>query len=440
VWRTDLVDGLIGALIKDELAVGGSHPLLEAIHDVLRGDARGRLADGSALPPLVVNLKALLAASGLMPEVKPRDIDLDLLNERQREQSRLLHRLRILGIRGFTRTDGTDFSSRTDLTRLWERWRVQWSPDFDSSAIEAARYGPTLAEAAANRLSEQAMSIDHSSEKGALLLVEASIADLNSLAAALHARLIDTLRADGEFLSVTAALGHLLYLYKFDESMGSQGRADVGAILREAFQRGMWLLEVLGQMIDPDGKTVNGVAALLDTFERCQHALTLDRGEFIDVLSRVSSDRSQGPALRGASIGALWVLGSADAERVRSELRLFANPDHLGDFLTGLFALARELAQRELKLILAIDDAMGAFAAEDFLTALPSLRLAFTFFTPREKHHLASSLLEALGMTEQESTRAALEVLPQDAARALAIESRLFAALARYGLRGVDPS
>jgi hypothetical protein len=440
VWRTDLVDGLIGALIKDELASGGSHPLLEAIHDVLRGNARGRLAEGSALPPLVHDLKTLLTAHGLTPEIKPRDVDLDLLDATQRNQSRLLHRLRILAIRGFNRTNGTDFSARKDLARLWERWSVQWSPEFDSSAIEAARYGPTLAEAAANRLAEQGKSVERSANKGALLLVDASLADLNSLAAALHAQLVVIVREDGEILSVTAALGHLLYLYKFDESMGTQGRADVGAILREAFSRGLWLLEILGQMIDPDGQTVNGVLSLLDTFERCEHALSLNRLEFTDVLSRVSSDRSQGPSLRGAAIGALWVLGNADAQRVRTELRLFSDPDHLGDFLTGLFAVARELVQRDQDLILAIDDALGIFSADDFLTALPSLRLAFTFFTPREKHHMASSLLEALGINEHEKQRAALEVLPQDAARALALESRLFTALAKYGLRGNDPS
>ena len=34
-------------------------------------------------------------------------------------------------------------------------------------------------------------------------------------------------------------------------------------------------------------------------------------------------------------------------------MKLFADPDHLGDFLAGLFALARELVQRERNLILA---------------------------------------------------------------------------------------
>jgi hypothetical protein len=434
-----LVDGLIGSLIKDELAAGGSHPLLAAIHDVLRGDARGALAAGAVLPPLVRDLQQLLAEAGLTPQTKPEEVELDLCNQRDRGRSRLLHRLRILRIAGFARTAGTDFSVRDNLSRLWERWRIQWSPEYDSSAIEASRYGPNLAEAAANRLSEQARDIQRSAEKGAILLLDASLADLNAVASTLHGQLAALVRQDGEFLSVTAALGHLLYLHNFDETMGTQGRGDIGRILAEAFGRGLWLLEVLGQMIDPDGQTVRGVGQLLDAFERCEQKLGLNRTEFIGVLSRVSQDKSQGPAIRGATVGALWVLGNADADRVRADLKLFHNPDHLGDFLTGLFAIARELVQRHQDLILAIDQAIIAFADEDFLTALPSLRLAFTFFTPREKHYMATSLLEALGINpDAQAAITALEVRPEEAARALAFEGRLFAALVKYGLRGAS--
>jgi hypothetical protein len=437
VWRTDLVDGLVGSLIKDELAAGGTHPLLDAIHEVLRGNARGALAEGAPVPPLVNDLRRLLDDADLRPETRPRDVELDLCAEPHRQRSRLLHRLRILHITGFTRADGTDFTSRADLSRLWERWRIQWGPEFDASAIEAARYGPTLAEAAANRLAEQARALERSAENGALLLLQASLADLNAVAADLHARLAALVNEDGEFLSVTAALSHLLYLYQFDETMGTRGRADVGRVLAGAFARGLWLLEVLGQVADVEGRAVRGVAALLDTFERCRQPLALDRAPFLDVLKRVADDRAQGAAIRGAAVGALWVLGDATSHPLRTQMRLFADPDRLGDFLTGLFAVAREAVQRQGDLILAIDGVLTGYSDEEFLAALPSLRLAFTYFTPREKHHIAAGLLEALGINNA-MPLAALQVSPHDAARALAREGALFAALARFGLRGAE--
>ncbi len=55
---------------------------------------------------------------------------------------------------------GTDFARRDDLLKCWERWRISWSPALDASAIEAARYGPTLLEATAARLLEAAAAIE----------------------------------------------------------------------------------------------------------------------------------------------------------------------------------------------------------------------------------------------------------------------------------------
>jgi hypothetical protein len=118
-------------------------------------------------------------------------------------------------------------------------------------------------------------------------------------------------------------------------------------------------------------------------------------------------------------------------------MRPFADPDRLGDFLTGLFALAREQVQRQRDLVLSIHEMLSSWSDEQFLAALPSMRLAFTWFTPREKHHLALTLRQGLGL-EKVPEMAALSVDVATSARAFAFESRLFAAAARYGLRGVE--
>ena len=78
---------------------------------------------------------------------------------------------------------------------------------------------------------------------------------------------------------------------------------------------------------------------------------------------------------------------------------------------------------------------LTTFVNDEFLAALPALRLAFTFFTPREKHHMGMTLLESLGLRDLQPL-ASLEVTPQQAAEALRFESRVFAEAARYGLRG----
>lgn len=439
VWRWDLVDGITGALVKEELSYGCGHPLLDAVHEVFRGGERGTLAEGTTLPPLVEELRRLLREHALEPQPRPNDLELDLAVDADRSRSRVLHRLRLLGIAGFRREGGADLVGRDDLSTVWERWHIQWGPDFDATSIEAARYGTTLAEAAAARVEERARACERGAEKAALLLLDAALAGLDTLASTLLQTLTALIRSDGEFLKVTAALGHLLYLYRYDAVLQTTGRADLGALLNEAYNRGLWLLEGLGQVSGKDRDLIQGIHALLEVFERCGPALALDRDELVGVLRRVSQDGVQGYVVRGAAVGALWTLGDADVDRVRADLGRFADPDRLGDFLTGLFCLAREAVQRHPDLVLSIDQLLVGYADEEFLEALPSLRLAFTYFTPREKHHMALTLLEALGLkTDRPLT--SLEVSPHVAAQCLAFEARLWGAVERYGIRGGQTS
>ena len=153
------------------------------------------------------------------------------------------------------------------------------------------------------------------------------------------------------------------------------------------------------------------------------------------MLQRVSASKPQRPLVRGAAMGGLWSLGAFDADRVRTALLLFANPDSLGDFLAGLFALARDVVQRHRELVLAIDQLLVAFADGEFMAALPALRLAFTYFTPREKHYMGLTLLGALGLKEEMSLTK-LDVSSEVMARAVQFESRVFALAEKYGLRG----
>jgi hypothetical protein len=435
VWRTDLLDGLSGAIIKDEVSTTGSHPLLEAAHEVLRGGERGLLAEGTVLPPLVLDVRAVLARHDLQPEGRERDVYLDLRQPEQRPRSRALHRLRLLEVPGFDKTGGSDLAARTELASVWESWRLAWSPDLDARCIEAARYGPTLAEAAAAVLTERAAALERNAAAAALLLLQAALAGLTEMADDLRGRVRELLRTEPDFFGATEALGHLLYLYRYDTVLDTTRSETVGDLLHEAYSRCLWLFEGMGSAPDRDAELVRGVAALRETFERCAGLLDLDRDELLDVLRRTAASSSHSALARGAALGAVWSLGATDVQAVQKQLRKFTDPDRLGDFLTGLFALAREQVQRQHALVLAVHSTLAGYSDEDFLSALPALRLAFTSFTPREKHHLALSLREGLGLVAEEPM-ASLEVDADTAVRAFALESKVLEALAKYGLRG----
>ena len=437
VWREDLVDAITSALVKEELDRNQRSPFLEAVYHVFRGEARGRLAENAILPPLVVDIRQTLHELELEPTTSNRDVELELTESLHLIKSRVLHRLRLLGIAGFRHEQGTNLATRDDLSRLFEVWSIRWYPEFDAACIESARYGATLAEAATAQLLERAAAVDRDAEQAALLLLDSALAGCG-LPDPLLDRLAHITANENDFLRVISALGHLLYLYRYDEVLGTQGTNPLGTLLGEVFTRAVWLLEKLGQASGQEAKLVRSIRTLVESFELAAASVDLNREELIAVLSRVQHDRNQLPMIRGAAAGGLANLGAIDATAARKAMFALAQPTQMGDFLAGLFGVAREMAQRDPELVGSIDELLTSLSTEDFLAALPSFRLAFTFFTPREKHHLLTTLFRTLGIL-QAAPLATLEVDMATAAEALALEGRIFAAIEKYGLR-TDPT
>jgi hypothetical protein len=452
IWRQDLIDGVIGGLVKEDTGKGSTHPFLAAVQAVFRGGDRGQLAAGTTLPPLVQDLHQQLHYLDIFPTAKQRSIELDLTPNAASTQhaprpiSVLLHSMRIIGIVGCDRTGGTDFTTRQDLVKIWERWQLQWSPEFAASSIEAAIYGATIKEATIAKLRERADRNQRSAEGAALLLLDAGLAGVQELTPEFYPRLVELIRQDGDFLSIARSLRHLLYLYRYDEVLETRSQNDLATILVAAFQRGIWLLDSLGSTGD-GRELLKGLAGLLEAYECCGDLLldssaTWDsfakgdrRSEFVQVLERVSQDTAQTALLRGGSIGALWVLSAVEAEDILATINYYCQPNSLGDFLTGLFHLARETTQRAPGLLLSIDNLLLAYEDNEFLEALPSLRLAFGYFTPREKHLMAKNLLQSADDVAT-SDLLTLPVRVEDAMQAIELESRLFSLVDRYGFRG----
>lgn len=440
VWRRDLLDAMQAALVKDDLYL--DHPFILVMQDVLRGGERGVLAEGSPLPPLVTDIMEQLKQADLVPDRRSREIQIELTKPDQLAKSQLLQRMRVLGVPGFKRTAGVDFASRDDLTELKEAWNLRWLPEMDAQMIEASRYGSALTEAVANRLFESASKIERSAAEAVSLLLDAVFTDVAKVAVSLRQRVVQIIHEDGALTSVAKAMDHLLYLYGWDSVFGVRNSADTGALLVEAYDRSLWLLEA-GGAVDDVNTEVNAVRLTRNVFEKAESAMELDRDVFAAVLARVQADDERSPAQRGACAGALWSLNCADPAEIRRDLMLFADPDHLGDFLTGLFALAREEVQRDRDLLEVIYQLVSEWNDQGFMTALPSLRLAFMYFTPREKTYLASSLFteETSSVVKEgdEDELLDLTVSPEEAAAAMAFELELVEFARGYGI-DLDPS
>ncbi|EMO28374.1 hypothetical protein LEP1GSC170_0222, partial [Leptospira interrogans serovar Bataviae str. HAI135] len=108
IWRKDLVDGFRSTIVKDEIARDVRHHLLDCISEVMEGDRIGSLAEGTSLPPIVFDIENTLKKMNLLAKRETIILELNLMNQEQREQSKILHRLYLLEIAGYTFLEGTD--------------------------------------------------------------------------------------------------------------------------------------------------------------------------------------------------------------------------------------------------------------------------------------------------------------------------------------------
>lgn len=435
IWRFDILDALSASLIKEAQDSEYIHPILLEARKVMTGQRRGFIAEGASLPPLVRNAMKTFRDLDLEPGDRARTISLNLEDPADRERSRVLHQCQALGIAGFHFQDGTNFVQRDGLSEPYEDWLVGWSPEFDGTLIEASVYGSDLAEAATHRALERARAIERDAVEAAKLAIDLMLMGLDDLADSVLDSLRDAIVSDSDFFSVSKALGHVLYLFGYDEVLGSANSDVIAKLLEETYRRCLWLLESLGNVGDRAARLVEGVRCIFDTFRL--RAIDEDRTEFSELFGRVGTETTQSPVTRGAAMGVLYTLDDLGIEAVLEAVKAFRDPVDLGDFLLGFFSLAREAAQRDARLMALLDEIVSRVELAEFFEMLPGLRLAFTFFTPLEKHKLVDLLFH-----ESEPTGAgAAPAGPKNPEDAADLEQRVSTAIRCYGLRdGSDPS
>ncbi|MBO1414432.1 DUF5682 family protein, partial [Streptomyces sp. FH025] len=153
---------------------------------------------------------------------------------------------------------------------------------------------------------------------------------------------------------------------------------------------------------------------------------------------RIARDPHAPADLRGAAHGLHLTLTPDAFCLAAAALHAAGDPGTLGDWLAGLFALAREEVAADAgdgSLLAAVDSALADLTDAEFLIALPALRQAFAWFPPRERERIARRLIERRGL--RGSGRALLRTTadPLHLAAAHALEENVTALLDRHGLR-----
>ncbi|MES4888341.1 DUF5682 family protein, partial [Streptomyces sp. NPDC096012] len=125
----------------------GSDVPLALVHDrLVVGDVLGEVPESAPAVPLQRDLVRRQRSLRLKPEALDRELELDLRGDTDAGRSRLLHRLRLLGVHW-----GEPAESRGSTGTFRETWRLRWEPELSVRVAEAGVWGTTVQAAARAR-------------------------------------------------------------------------------------------------------------------------------------------------------------------------------------------------------------------------------------------------------------------------------------------------
>ncbi|MFE7119631.1 DUF5682 family protein [Streptomyces sp. NPDC057654] len=137
--------------IRAVLCEGSDVPLALVQDRLVVGDVLGEVPDSAPATPLQRDLARVQRSLRLKPEAAERKLELDLRKETDAARSRLLHRLRLLGVDW-----GEAARSREGLGTFRETWRLQWEPELSVKVAEAGVWGTTVLAAATAKAESEA--------------------------------------------------------------------------------------------------------------------------------------------------------------------------------------------------------------------------------------------------------------------------------------------
>ncbi|MEU6662143.1 DUF5682 family protein [Streptomyces sp. NPDC046821] len=209
----------------------GSDVPLSLVHDKLVvGEVLGEVPDAAPAVPLQRDLTRLQRSLRLKPEALERELELDLRKPTDAERSRLLHRLRLLGIAW-----GEPARSARGTTGTFrETWRLRWEPELSVRVAEAGVWGTTVLAAATARAEVDAIGAPALADVTALA-ERCLLAELPDALPVVMQVLADRAALDSDVGHLAQALPALVRSLRYGDVRGTDTRAlsEVAAGLAE---------------------------------------------------------------------------------------------------------------------------------------------------------------------------------------------------------------
>ncbi len=374
--------------VRAVMCEGSDVPLALIRDRLVVGDELGEVPPSAPAVPLQRDLTRLQRRLRLKPEALERELELDLRKENDAARSRLLHRLRLLGIAW-----GEPAASRGSTGTFRETWRLRWEPELSVRVAEAGVWGTTVLSAATAKAEADAVGAEGLA--GVTGLAERCLlAELPDALPTVMRVLADRAALDTDVGHLAQALPALVRSLRYGDVRGTDtaALAEVAAGLAERIFVG---LPPACAALDADAAeemrghvdAVHGAVALLGDAPAAGHGRL--RGRWQSVL-RVLSGRDTVPGvIRGRAVRLLLDDGQLAQDEAALLMGLVLSPGTppadaaawIEGFVGGGSGGGMLLVHDE-RLLGLVDAWLTGVPAEAFTDVLPLLRRTFSAYEP----------------------------------------------------------
>ncbi|WP_431784601.1 DUF5682 family protein [Streptomyces chumphonensis] len=370
---TEMVDA-----VRAVLCEGSEVPLALVRERLIVGHDLGEVPSSAPAVPLQRDLTRLQRTLRLRPEARERAVELDLREPGGAARSRLLHRLRLLGV-GW----GEPATGRAGGTGTFkERWRLCWEPELSVRVAEAGVWGTTV-EAAATALVESRAAEARGLPEVSALAEQCLLAGLGAALPTVMRALADRAALDTDVARLASALPALVRAARYGDVRGTDARAlaEVAEGLAERVRVG---LPPACAGLDADG-----AAALRTHLDAAHRAVALLgvpglRERWRAMLRGVTARAGAAALLRGRCARLLLDEGGLapeEAERlVARALSPGTPPPDAAGWLEGFLSGGGMLLAHDERLLSLVDGWLTGVSAQGFTDVLPLLRRTFAAY------------------------------------------------------------
>ncbi|MEU6176682.1 DUF5682 family protein [Streptomyces coeruleorubidus] len=206
--------------VRAVMCEGSDVPLALVRDRLIVGDVLGEVPATAPAVPLQRDLARLQRRLRLKPEALERELELDLRKETDAARSRLLHRLRLLGIAW-----GEPAASRGSTGTFRETWRLRWEPELSVRVAEAGVWGTTALSAATAKAEADAIAAQGLADVTALA-ERCLLAELPDALPTVMRILADRAALDSDVGQLAQALPALVRSLRYGDVRGT----DTGAL------------------------------------------------------------------------------------------------------------------------------------------------------------------------------------------------------------------